>query len=118
MLPLTYNNIQFQHKQQQGKIVLANNSSNYNYTSCSKISLHFLLVSNKAIDFPFLIKYLQDFSKTNTDIWKRELDDWKGRWKKNVSSRDEIHEENCWFHTLGPQKKLGNFKKFESRANF
>jgi hypothetical protein len=25
--------------------------------------------------------------------------------KKTASSRDEIHEENCWSYTLGPQKK-------------
>jgi hypothetical protein len=25
--------------------------------------------------------------------------------KKTASSRDEIHEENCWFYTVRPQKK-------------
>jgi hypothetical protein len=42
----------------------------------------------------------------------------EGRFKKTASSRDEIHEENCWPYTLGPQKKLRNFKKFESRTSF
>jgi hypothetical protein len=31
--------------------------------------------------------------------------------KKTASSRDEIHEENCWFYTLGPQKERRNLKK-------
>jgi hypothetical protein len=38
--------------------------------------------------------------------------------KKTASSRDEIHEENCWSYTLGPQKKWRDIKKFESWTNF
>jgi hypothetical protein len=30
----------------------------------------------------------------------------KFRWKKAASSRDEIYEENCWFYTSEPQKKI------------
>jgi hypothetical protein len=34
--------------------------------------------------------------------------------KKTASNRDEIHEENCWSYTMGPQREWRNFKKFES----
>jgi hypothetical protein len=30
---------------------------------------------------------------------------------KTASSRNKIHEENCWSHTLGPQKIIKKFLK-------